>query len=947
MTSCLDDNAIVALLSSDAPGDERAAWTAHLDECVACRTLVADAARLDDGDHEAAAAPRFLAPGTALGRYVVLETLGAGAMGVVYAAYDPQLRRKIALKLLRPDPTPEVQCGSGGRLLREAQTVAKLQHPHVIVVHDVGTIGDEVFLAMELIEGGSLHDWLARRPRDWRAVVALMRQVGEGLAAAHAAGLVHRDLKPDNILVDASDRARVTDFGLARATFEPAAEEPGTAAAAASDRPGEPALTSSGSARGDAGSGPAATSRIGGLIGTPAYMAPEQLAGGAADASTDQFSFCVTLHEALYGERPATPAATAAMTGRRVPAWVRRIVARGLGATASARFASMTELVAALAAGPPVSARRVGVGIAIVGLAALAIVRPGHGAAASSVCSGAPAAWRGVWDLPQRAGLRAAFAHTGRPSATASAAVVEHILDEEGTSWRATHEAVCTATRVRGEATEAQLELRMRCLADRRREVGALVRLLDAADGGLVERAATAALALPAPEGCASQQAVSERPRPTDLAALARMARLDATLADAAALDYTAEYAQGLAIAEPALVDARATGDRVLTARFLLVIGRLATAVNDATRGQDALQEAAATAEASADDGTAADAWTALIRITGFQRSRPDEARMWARYAEAAIQRAGGDDEREATRLRALATVAWRREGKLAEARDLVARARSLYDRSHGARYDLEVASCDEGLAGIEFDSARPAAALPLHERAAAARERLLGPEHASVATAYVNRGEDLTKLGRAGEAIPLLERALAIQAPAHAVGGDGYTEHRLAAALRAAGDPGRALDHDRASLVAVERAGDSGTDWEAWPLTGEGLDLLALDRAADAVAPLERALLLRSVHALPPELAETQFALARALSAAPPSRAGADAAARARARAYAVAALATIAPSAIVYGGWYAAMHAEIAAWLATTPLDSKGHVTPADAGVQKRVPGPRRSPG
>ncbi len=167
-----------------------------------------------------------LGRGVAVGRYVVLDRIGAGGMGVVYAAYDPELDRRVALKLLRPDRFG----GDAGRLrlLREAQALARLTHPNVVAVYDVGTFGDRVFVAMELVEGETLRQWLRaepRSPRPWREVLERFLPAGRGLAAAHAAGLVHRDFKPENVLLGRDGRARVVDFGLAKALAD-AAEEP-------------------------------------------------------------------------------------------------------------------------------------------------------------------------------------------------------------------------------------------------------------------------------------------------------------------------------------------------------------------------------------------------------------------------------------------------------------------------------------------------------------------------------------------------------------------------------------------------------------------------------------------------------------------------------------------------------------------------------------------------
>ncbi|MCX5743545.1 MAG: serine/threonine-protein kinase, partial [Proteobacteria bacterium] len=578
MSGCLDDNAIVALLEPDVPDRDRAAWMAHIDSCATCRALVVDTVRLETEG------PRILVPGTTLGRYVVLETIGAGAMGIVYAAYDPELGRKIALKLLRPDP--DVPAAGRSRLLREAQLLAKLAHPNVTSIHDVGTLGDEIFLAMELVEGGAtLGAWLAT-PRDVRAIIRVLRQVGDGLAAAHAAGLVHRDLKPDNVLVDAAERARVTDFGLARGADD-------------------------------------IDDIV--MVGTPAYMAPELRTGHAADAATDQYSYCVTFYEALYGERPG------GSPTRRVPSWLRKIVMRGLATNRAQRFPTMTALLAALAAGPVITARRIAMAItaiALVALVALAIHTP-----AAQLCTGADHAWAGAWTAEQRLALRDAFIRTGRASAPAATTQLEHVFDERGVAWRAMYTEVCTATRVRGEASEAQLDLRMRCLADRRAEVVALARVLGAADGDLVDRAVTAALALPNLADCANARALVT-PLPNDVAARAEIERLGRTLAEVSALEYAGQYAAGRALADPSLTTARATSYAPLVGKFALVAGRLAFGLRDFPRAAAMLHEAAAIAQDTGDDAVAADAWTLLVRMTGFLENRPAEGRIWARYAE-------------------------------------------------------------------------------------------------------------------------------------------------------------------------------------------------------------------------------------------------------------------------------------------------------------------------
>jgi serine/threonine-protein kinase len=398
MSTCLDDETIAELIEGHLDASRVSHVTAHLDSCDTCRGVVAAVVRSLEPNQDT------------VGRYVILDCIGSGAMGIVYTARDPDLGRKVALKLLRPDPSIPDFPDAQARMLREAQAMAKLSHPNVITIYDVGTRGDEIFLAMELVEGGTLSAWLRAPDRSWRDVLTVFRKAGEGLAAAHEAGLVHRDFKPDNVLVGGDGRVRVTDFGLARLADRDAP---------ASDR--------------TEGSTPGALetsmTRSGTLVGTPAYMSPEQLAGQPADARSDLFSFCVALHEALYGERPFTGANLVQLAAsiakgelkrpsspraRRVPAWLRRVVESGLQASPDRRPAGMRALLDAIDAGLSRTRTLRGVEAALlVGAAAVALaifVPRWHGAKPPPPAKSTPPGPTAISDLP-------------RPASTSSEAV--------------------------------------------------------------------------------------------------------------------------------------------------------------------------------------------------------------------------------------------------------------------------------------------------------------------------------------------------------------------------------------------------------------------------------------------------------------------------------------------------------------------------------------------
>jgi len=286
--------------------------------------------------------------GASVGRFVVLHTIGAGGAGVVVAAYDPVLDRRIALKVLRAGETP----AGDARLIQEAQAMARLAHPNVVAVHEAGAAEGRVYLAMELIDGGTLRAWLTAVPRTWREIRDRFVEAGRGLAAAHDAGLVHRDFKPDNVLVGRDGRARVTDFGLVRAM---------------------PSVS------GDGGGETTA------VAGTPRYMAPEQHCGQHADPRADQFAFCVALYEALWRADPFVAPDLAARQARvlrgditvpppgKIPARLASAVLRGLAVDPARRHPTMRALLDEIVRDPELERRRrlrlVAVGLTGAGLA--------------------------------------------------------------------------------------------------------------------------------------------------------------------------------------------------------------------------------------------------------------------------------------------------------------------------------------------------------------------------------------------------------------------------------------------------------------------------------------------------------------------------------------------------------------------------------------------------
>ena len=373
--------------------------------------------------------------GASLGRYRLERELGTGGMGVVHAAFDPDLERRIALKVLRV-AVPGLEAKD--RLLREARAMARLAHPNVVTVHEVGTANGRDYVAMELIQGETLADWLRAERRRSVDIVAAFLAAGRGLAAAHAAGIVHRDFKPHNVLRSRDGRIVVTDFGLAREVEGqlPARRE----SLAASALVGMPAAAAFSSGTPGPLTGITAT---GSLLGTPAYMAPEQWNGGLVTPATDQFAFCVALWEALAGERPyrgptldelraQAALGPAALDASKIPRRLRAILRRGLDPDPAERWPNMDALLAQIVRVErrPGLALALGVGALVAGGVLLLAMRAGDELAAHPSCDPPALDPAQVWS---------ASAHAGVGKQTAAAA----LLDADLAAWGTARAAAC------------------------------------------------------------------------------------------------------------------------------------------------------------------------------------------------------------------------------------------------------------------------------------------------------------------------------------------------------------------------------------------------------------------------------------------------------------------------------------------------------------------------
>ncbi len=748
-------------------------------------------------DHLTGEAPRRI------GRFAVLRLLGAGGMGVVYAAYDEELDRRVAIKLLHARGGVDTSQGHT-RLLREAQAMAKLSHPNIATVFEVGLWNDQVFIAMEFVAGPSVGEWLAAGPRSWQEVVQVLTQAGRGLAAAHASGLVHRDFKPDNAIVGDDGRVRVLDFGLARASGDMTTQAPKLMPAA--DRPpGTSSLSEP-------------LTMTGAVLGTPAYMAPEQHLGEPADARSDQFSFCVSLYEGLYGRRPFAGDTLGELVlnvlegklqtpprERRVPAKIFAVVARGLARAPEQRWPDMTTLLAALAVDP---ARRrrwlVGLGAAtlLVGATAGALTLRANAAR----CNGAEAQLVGVWDDERRAQVDAALRATGLPYAEDTAARVQAGLDGYATTWAAGHRDACEATAVRQEQSETTRAERMICLAQRRQELAALVDVLARADAQTIAQAVEAVHDLPAPGVCADLNylAAAVKP-PADPVTGLQVQRFTKALAVVQAHASAGRYGEAEALLRPISGPATALGHAPLAVEVGLLRSDLLEHLGRFAEAEALAQEAYFAARVAGLESETRKAARLLTTIVGDRMARPVEGLAWALHALASQRRLPAPGE-EANILRTRAVVRMHQSDLKAAAVDLK-RALELDDQQ-ATPDPLQQAAGARALGTLRREQGKFKEAEALLRRALELRSSVVGADHPSLADLHLLHGEALAGLDRDAEALAELEQALAMHTRNY--GADhpwiGADLLAIGSVLQSQGDFPRAVDHLQRALVLLQR---------------------------------------------------------------------------------------------------------------------------------------------
>lgn len=576
-----------------------------------------------------------LRPGAWVGRYSVVGRLGEGGMGLVYEARDSQLDRSVALKVLRTNRAGNRSAGT--QLLAEAQTLAKIEHPNIVTVYDAGVSGDQVFIAMELCRGQNLREWLVKSEHGIREIIDVFVAAGRGLAAAHAAGVVHRDFKPANVLIGRDGSIKVADFGMARLLK------------LAVDDTAEHARTTLDPER-----------SVSTIVGTPAYMAPEQLLGRLGDHRMDQFSFCLCLYWALlrhppfpgrsfHERRRVVPLGLGKAErerlhrARNLPVRVRRALLRGLSVDPEERFESMEALLSELVERRRWSWALTGLALGVgLGLGALVMAE-----ARPEPCGNAEQALGHAWGPERQQTLTEAFLHTGHPNARAQAQRVAASFDRYAARWQQAHEAACQATYVTRAQSQTAFDLRMQCLERRRSRLELAVQtVMHADDARVLDARMSVPFLLPSIEECEGHQALQSAA--LVLGSGAERQQVDAVLRRidlANTLREAGELAQGLEVAQQAVVEARALGRPSVLGQALECLGRLQADGAAPQAAAAALREAIEVASRGDDDLMVGRAWPSLVYAM-LMGGEVVAAKSLGFPAELAVDRAGDEQAR-------------------------------------------------------------------------------------------------------------------------------------------------------------------------------------------------------------------------------------------------------------------------------------------------------------
>ncbi len=829
LTPCPDAHELAELAHGRLPPRSAESLRTHLDECEACRVAVTRLVAPSSDTRPALPVGVEVA-----GRYRVSRLLGRGGMGEVHEAWDLNLERRVAVKVLLPRGHDREDIERRiARLVRESKAMARLRHPNVVAVHDAGSWEGHAFVVMELVDGQTLRSWLVRRRREWADVVAMFAGAGHGLAAAHAVGIVHRDFKPDNVLVDEHDRPQVTDFGLARLVDDTMAWSGRSPASAESPEAGT--IEWNGVIEFDASG---SLTQTGAAVGTPAYMAPEQFRGQAVDARADVFGFCVALYEGLVGRRPFvgdTPRAileaqwrgpaTKPLDEAGVPRFVRDAIVAGLQVDPRARPASMGVLLQRLQPRPRRRRWLVATTLGVVAVAAA-----GAFAYARTRSIDPCALGEDPWDDERRRRIAAAHADAAQPWARA-----ETRIDRFAAEWNGEWSSVCGI-----EHPDVDTELRRACLLGQRRAFTAVMAGLDA---GTIDLDAAIA-GIPRTRECSGERDLATSvPVPDDPSIAGEVEDIRTELAEIEGL-LEAGQARELGGRVDALLErARATTFRPIEAEVSFTRAIVQDQLGDHRAARTTMVEAANAASAGGHDVLAANAWIWLVEVDGQDLLDFERGREAAAQARAAIERVGASPEAEVltTHLRyQSAVLAWR-SGHTLEALDELQAVRPLAETHAPELVDQTL----EGIGLVLDDLGRSDEALTIHRELMQRRIAQYGPDHPILATSYANVAAALMQQGELDEALESVDAQLRVTAAA--VGEEhpdyGLALHNRGVILHGLARWDEALEDQRAAGRIFTAAFGAESSQAAVAIEHEAGVLQSMGRFDEALVLMRRAL--------------------------------------------------------------------------------------------------------
>lgn len=720
--------------------DTRASWQGHLAQCGVCRELLA---ALVDDDQPALVEPPQ--PGDKVDRYEIIECVGIGGFGLVYRAYDPKLDRDVALKLWRVDTLGPTGSGSKGAeaLVSEARALAKLSHPNVMAIYDAGRDGEQVFLAGELIEGTPLSSYIGEE--SGTRALSWMRQCAEGLAAAHAVGLIHRDIKPDNIIVGKDGRARIVDFGLATNARSSAKM------AAVSDAAEIPNL------------GLRETLTMAGpLVGTPAYMAPEQFGGQGANAASDQYSLCASFYEVVHGHRAAEADSFAQLRARvmsqklpelrkGLPAPLGTALLKGLARQPEDRYGKVSEIVQALTP-PSVGRGRLYLALALALSAVLAFVLLRSSDSTLRDCTLVASDMDSIWNAGEKASLKKQFASFGSSySGEAYQRVVGH-LDGYAQNWKQLGVNSCKASFHEQRLSESMFDRQMLCLERRRGEMQHLVSLFKETDKTLLERAPRAITQLVDLQICTDPERLGAMDRlPSNPEERQALVEVEKILAQAEALRMAGKYDDAHEQSMRALALAKTLNYAPTMAEASFELGFISSYRNDAEAAKEHLGEAHYKAVAARDLRTSARAAIELVYVYGTILKDVERAEEWARHASSAIEAGGNAKQLEANLESNLGDLALGKadtQGALQHNRRALELRIELHGKEdRGVAQSLNNLGLAYNLSGDYIESSKK------YTEAHRVFAKVLGPHHPYVGLTAGNLGSIYVSLGRVAEA--------------------------------------------------------------------------------------------------------------------------------------------------------------------------------------------------